>query len=120
MKKIKYVYHWCLLAFLALQTNVAHAADEESVKITNPLAGIGINNIWDLVTKLFSWAIMFAGIVATGTIIYAGYKLITAGGDSNAIKTAGNQIKWSLIGLVVILSAYAIVELIVKTILNGP
>lgn len=44
--------------------------------------------------------------------IFAGYRFITAGGDSKSVSSAWSQIYWGLIGMVVVLGSFAIIKLV--------
>lgn len=51
---------------------------------------------------------MVAGIIAVIVIIIAGYMYVTSQGDSAAVTKAKNAILYAVIGLVVIILAFAI------------
>jgi hypothetical protein len=53
------------------------------------------------------------GSVAVMTIIIAGIRYITSHGDSGAVEIAKNTLFYAIIGLVVAISAYAIVNFVV-------
>lgn len=61
-------------------------------------------------------AIIFplAGLVCVIFIIIAGYMWMSAAGDPARIKVAQSTLTWAIIGLIVILLAVAIIEVIVK------
>jgi Type IV secretion system pilin len=69
------------------------------------------------VPKLDSDAVIFgalniayfiAGIIAVIVIIIAGFTFVTSGSDPGAVTKAKNAILYAIIGIVVILSAFAI------------
>jgi len=77
--------------------------DADSVNIPNTgtnaskiLAG-GLNMVY-----------IVAGVVAVIVIILAGYKYVTAAGDSAAIAKAKNTILYAVVGLVVIILAFTV------------
>lgn len=51
-------------------------------------------------------------IVALFWTIFAGYRFVFSGGDEKAISGAWSQIYWGLIGLVVVVGAFAIIRLV--------
>ena len=53
-----------------------------------------------------------AFIVAFFWTIFAGYRFITAGGDSKTISSAWSQIYWGLIGMVVVFGSFAIIRIV--------
>jgi len=60
----------------------------------------------------------FLGIIFLYLIIMAGYKYMTAHGNEEQITEAVNQIKTAIIGLIIILSAYAITDYITDCVVD--
>jgi hypothetical protein len=56
----------------------------------------------------------FLGLILFGIIIYAGYTYMTSGGDPEKTKKAKNWLKYGIIGLIIILSAFAITSYIIS------
>lgn len=44
--------------------------------------------------------------------IFAGFRFITSGGDEKAVSSAWSSIYWGIIGMIVVLSSYALVVLV--------
>lgn len=57
-------------------------------------------------------ALLFAGVVAVFLIIYSGIKFITSGGDPKQVEGARHTMTYAIIGLVVILLSFFIINLI--------
>jgi hypothetical protein len=57
-------------------------------------------------------ALMFAGVVALFFIITSGYKFMTSGGDPKAVDSARKTMIYAILGLVLILCSFAIVQFI--------
>lgn len=72
------------------------------------LQGSGDENLMELVTRIMQWIFSFLGIVAVLVILYGGFKWMTAGGDDGKVGEARKLIVNGIIGLIIILSAYAI------------
>ncbi|KKR49702.1 MAG: hypothetical protein UT84_C0021G0008 [Candidatus Curtissbacteria bacterium GW2011_GWA1_40_16] len=53
-----------------------------------------------------------AFIVALIWTIFAGYRFVFSGGDEKSVSGAWSQIYWGLIGLVVVVGAFAIIKLV--------
>ena len=70
---------------------------------SNLVASIIRNGIWLMIITAF--------IVAVIMMLLAGFKFITAGGDEKAVSSAWSQITWGLIGLIVVVGAFAIIRL---------
>lgn len=55
------------------------------------------------------------GIVTTVILMYAGFKWMTAGGNEDEVATAKKMITAAVIGLVIIMSSYAITTFIISS-----
>jgi len=62
--------------------------------------------------NIVSAALMFAGIVAVFMIVYAGIRYITSRGDPKAVEGARNTLTWAIIGLVVVIISFVIINFI--------
>jgi len=65
----------------------------------------GLAKVAGRITQVF---ISLIGIVFISYLIYAGYLWLTAAGDEEKITKAKRIIRWSIIGLIIILAAAAI------------
>jgi hypothetical protein len=61
-----------------------------------------------IVVDIIKIVLGFLGIIATVIILYAGFKWMTAAGNEENITSAKNMLIAGIIGLAIILSAYAI------------
>ena len=61
-----------------------------------------------IVTALLS----FVGIAALIMLIYSGVQMVIANGDAKTLETAGNTFFYSLIGLLVVLGSFLLINLI--------
>lgn len=99
----------------------AIAADEvsEGIKLRS-IKGSGclyksvvtIDCIPIIVFNVIYWLIFFSGVVALFLIIFGGFRFMTSGGDPKNVEGARKVITWAIIGLIVILFAFAIVTFI--------
>lgn len=62
--------------------------------------------------NLISAALIFAGAVTVAFIIISGLKLMGSGGDQKKVADAKGTLTWAIVGLIVILLAFAIVNFI--------
>ncbi len=97
-----------LILVLLVSLFIPFAINAE-VEIENPI-------IYDTTAKLIGALVSFlmkiAIPIAVIMIVVAGFYFITATGDPEKIKTAKKIILWTLIGLIVILSAWGFIEVI--------
>lgn len=57
-------------------------------------------------------ALLFAGVVALFIIIYSGFQFVTSGGDPKQVEGAKKTATYAIIGLVVILLSFFIINMI--------
>ena len=61
---------------------------------------------------VFTFAIMVAGLLAFGALIYGGFSYLTSAGDPSKMKEGQDQIMAGFLGLIIILSSYLILNTI--------
>lgn len=71
-----------------------------------------IDDLWAKVLLIMNWIISIFFVVATIFIIMAGFKYVTAGGDSAKIDEAKHMLTYAIIGIAVGLLAFTIPKLI--------
>lgn len=62
--------------------------------------------------NIIEWALILAGVVALFLIIYAGFKFVTSKGDPQEVDGAKKIITYAIIGILIILFSFAILNLI--------
>jgi len=84
------------------------------------MSAIGLGGGGDiriLIAKIIRVLLGFLAVVAVGVVLYGGYLWMTAAGNEERIRTARSVLINGLIGLVIILSAYAIVYFFITRLL---
>lgn len=66
----------------------------------------------DVAVQIIQLSLGFIGILFTGFLIYAGFLVMLSSGDEEKVKKGKNIIKYCVIGIVVIMSAYGITEFV--------
>ena len=74
------------------------------------LAGNG--GVFRTVTNVL---LFLAGAIAVIMIVVGGIKYVISNGDSNAVQSAKNTIMYSVIGLVIAIIAYALIEFVIDS-----
>ena len=69
----------------------------------------------DIVSKVINFLLFFVGVISVIMIIYGGVRYTTSAGDSGKVTNAKNTILYAIVGLIVSILAYAIVNFVVKT-----
>ncbi len=79
-------------------------------------AGLGNTNLITGITSIIRVAMGFLGIIAVIIILLGGFKWMTAAGEDKKIADAKKLIYSGIIGLVIILSAFAIATFVINQI----
>ncbi len=87
----------------------------EELKKLNPFKDAD-TNIYDLLTLVINTATTLAGLISIAYAVLGGYQYITAAGNPEQGKKAIGTITWSVIGLVIILSANLIIRFVIQKI----
>jgi hypothetical protein len=69
------------------------------------------STLGQVVTEIFNYAIVIAGIALLGFLIAGGFDLLTSGGSPEGIKRGTNRITYALVGFIIILSAFFILQI---------
>jgi len=79
-------------------------------------AGPSENRLGSIVASVINGFLALLGIIFIILMLYGGYLWMTAGGNEDKVTTAKNIIKNAIIGLIVILAAYAITYFVISSI----
>ncbi|HBV57882.1 MAG TPA: hypothetical protein DEB73_01275 [Candidatus Magasanikbacteria bacterium] len=118
-----------VVSLFALPVVVLAAYGDAPVNATNPVGGandtLGINygkatglgekDVRTTVASIINVALGLLGIVAVVIILIGGFEWMTAGGNEEKTGEARNRIFAGIIGLAIILSAYAIAQFVIKS-----
>lgn len=86
----------------------------ESTASINPPKLSKLFSVGGPLDNIFTIIFPLAGLICVIFIIIGGYMWISAAGDPSRVKTAQNTLTWAIIGLVVVLLAVAVIEVITK------
>jgi len=114
------VYLFITTTAIFLLANFVIAAGPD-VGLTYP-EGTGLSNTQDIriiIARIIRIIIGFLGIIAVGLIIYAGWLWMSSGGNEEKIEQAKNILKNAVIGLIIILSAFAIASFVLNSLLGA-
>jgi hypothetical protein len=124
LRRIFVVFFGVALIGLSLVSAPAVFADRSSIdKICNDATmaeQAGCDNTTeaqDLVGDIIRTVMWVAGVVAVAFIIYGGVLYMISGGDSTKAQTAKTVIQYAVIGLVIVILAYAIVAFVTGRVL---
>ena len=117
MKRIAKIFIWGLAVSTALAT-APLMADSASAQVTDGLGmtkttenqNQSVDKLVKNIINILLWAI---GIVSVIMLIIGGFRYVTSNGDSSQVTAAKNTIMYSVIGLIIAIFAYAIVNFVV-------
>jgi len=92
----------------SLMTFAADKIDPGSIGITKP-----VKDANSLLSGLLNAAYLGAGILCVVIIVIAGYIYVTSSGDASSVKRAKDAILGAVIGIIVIIMAFAITQFVI-------
>lgn len=124
-KKLRWKHFAALVCLLAIFL-VPYLVFAEDAKTMLNSAGIkagyetgaGQNNIGKVVASAINGFLALIGVIFLSYIFYAGYLWMTAGGNEEQINKAKSQLRNGIIGLVIIIGAYAIVNYVLEALIG--
>lgn len=100
----------------ALSVPFAHASPEllDNLSSVNEDASLGSEDLTATIGKLISALLSVLGVIFLLLIIWAGFTWMTAQGDPKKVDKAKDILITSVIGLIILLSAYAISTFVIE------
>jgi uncharacterized membrane protein len=109
-RRLLFLAIYFIFIFLFATPLAAHAQNWGSCVDANGVASL--NCIPIVFSNIVRAALMFVGAVAVILLIYAGIRFVMSGGDPKQVQNARSIITYAIIGLVLVLSSFAIIFLI--------
>jgi len=95
-----------------LYSSAVLAADTIELEPTGEFSALGDLTIGGIVSGFIRLILVIAALVFFFILVVGGIRWIASGGDKAQTETARNQITAALVGLVIVFSAWAILQLI--------
>lgn len=76
----------------------------------------GTDNATSMTTNIINTMLFILGILTVIMIIFGGIRYVTSAGDASKVKAAKDTVLYSVVGLVVAILSYAIVNFVVVSI----
>ena len=108
------------VALLTLAAVAVPLAAAHGVSYIDPSQSIGLGSadLRTTVTNIINWVLGLLGIIAVIMILYGGFIWLTAAGNEENVTKAKNILSAAIIGLVIVLLAWAIVNYVLGTTSN--
>lgn len=117
MKKIGFVIVFAgllgvsSLAAASLLTSDASAQVSSGINAatTSEMQGKSVNNTVGSIVNILLWVV---GILSVTMIVWSGFKYITSAGDTSKLASAKSTLIYAVVGLIIAIMAYAIVNFV--------
>ncbi|MEI6529315.1 MAG: hypothetical protein WCN88_02860 [Candidatus Falkowbacteria bacterium] len=127
MKKIsKHLIAFAIVSFLVLPlfTLPALAQNQNYIfgvdAVNNGLNGsLAEGDPRAMIGRIITFALGFLGVIAVGLILFGGFKWMTAAGNEDKVSEAKQLLGAGVIGLIIILAAWAIATYMITTMSNA-
>ena len=114
------VFGLATLSTVSLSNNVsAQVSDGIGSATTSEMEGRKIDGDSGLVKSVVNILLWVIGILSIIMIIFSGIRYVTSAGDASKTKAAQNTLIYSVVGLIVAIMAWAIVDLVVNKFASG-
>lgn len=109
-----------IIAGLVSVMTVVSAKTALAVSFIDPSASLGLAtaDLVQTVINIIQWILGLLGLVAVIMIIIGGFRWMTAGGNEEKVETAKKILTAAIIGLIIVLLAWAIVIFATGTLNN--
>jgi len=116
MKKLALITSAVML--LALPVMASATVTSYTVENIGGSVGLGTADLKDTVVNIIQWVLGILALVAVVMIIIGGFQWMTAAGNEEKIEKAKKVISAAVIGLIIVLLAWAIVIFVAGTTSN--
>ncbi len=121
LKKIKVIATLALFVFMVAAVALPAVAAELDLGLeeVGSETGLGQKDIRATIGSIINVALGFLGVVAVVIVLIGGFQYMIAGGNDEKVGKAKKWIISGIIGLAIILSAYAITTFIVSNLISA-
>jgi hypothetical protein len=77
---------------------------------------LGDTTLQGIIGRVIKFILGLTGVIALVMVTYGGFLWMTAAGSSDNISKAKSILLWSILGIVLIFSAYALVDLVIRAV----
>lgn len=73
---------------------------------------IDAGSIVDIIFSLAEWFLIFLGVIAVIMVLWSAFQFMTGAGNEDQIENAKKTLLWALVGVVVAILAFSIVQFV--------
>ena len=91
----------------------------DSTTTIGDVAGLGQSDLRTTIAQIIRAALAFLGVIAVVIIIWGGFKWMISGGADEKVRDARKLIVMGIVGLAIVLSAYAIAQFVISSLASA-
>ncbi len=91
--------------------SLAFAQQVPTITVNQP-SNVKINDVGVLLSSFIGAALLLSALLVFGYLVLGGVQWITSGGDKGKTESARNKITAALVGLAIVASSYALMQII--------
>ena len=110
---LSFIFGFCLLSPASAYRDPVCSSLDPSSELYEAAGCGAVDTMDDTVRTVVNTLLYIAGILAGIMIIYSGLKMTLSAGDSGAVTKAKQTLIYAIVGLVIAILAYAIVNFVV-------
>lgn len=100
------------VAGVLTSAGVAFAQELPQITVDQDRANVRITDVGALLSSAIGAALLISALLVFGYLVLGGIQWITSGGDKGKTEAARNKITAALVGLAIVASSYAIMQII--------
>lgn len=108
-----------LALLLVLSPTIAAASTPFGGFVTCEGAGCSACNFVDMINIIIKWLLGFVFVIFAVLMVSAGFGLVTSGGNQSALDSAKSKFQNAIVGIIIILAAWLIVDTVMKGLVKG-
>ncbi|MDP2918166.1 MAG: pilin [bacterium] len=113
MRYLKIIFLSFFLFAIAVSASAVTPINAEDYGL--PATNVRIEN---LISEIVKWVLLIAGPACMVALVYGGIRYAFAGSNEDRVDQAKKIVRYAIIGVIIIISAYAITQLI-KSLVEG-
>lgn len=101
-------------------TALAQIVPCSGIEAKDGLPACDFNQLMQLAKNIINWLLMFSTAIAAACFFYAGYLYLTSSGNPSHVTRAHSIFKNVVVGIIIALAAWLIVNTIITTLVAKP
>ena len=109
----------CAASLLVAQPVLAQGPVDPGINAVNQEVGLSTQDPRVIAARIINISLSLLAIIMLALVLYAGFLWMTAGGDAKKVDTAKAYLRNAIIGLIIILSSWALATFVITRLLDA-